>query len=372
MKNDLIIMFSGDVCFCGNFRKAFHQASDIFQSQLSNLLKQSDFHVTNLEGPIVEAETDDIHSLTNPAGIISYLKKHHIDVYNVANNHMFDLKNAGWLTTHDELKNEGVKFLGAGNDLDEASKVLYLSKKDVKVGLISICAYSNDYADYEQSGTFSSSKKKLLNQKITESKSEADYTGIIFHGGEEYSFFPSPQKRHFLRSLAAKHKPDFIVSHHSHTLQGMEQIGKCIVFYSLGNFIFDYPPHRQFDGTESGGLLQLHFTKQGIHHNLHLITINRDIATISVTKNDAYLHKICNFSNYHKKWQREAYRVITERKEILPNTEKSLKNEPVSKLLISKRFYARILTIVGSKNLRTRYFAAFIHYLRSKINRDKH
>ena len=372
MKNDMVIMFSGDVCFCGNFRKAFHQASDIFHSQLTDLLKQSNFHVTNLEGPIVKSKSDDIHSLTNPPGTISYLKKRHIDVFNVSNNHMFDFENDGWLTTRNELKNEGVHFLGAGDNLDEASKVLYLSKNDVNVGLISICDYSKVYAGYNQPGIFSASKKKLLNQKITESKLKADYTGIIFHGGEEYSSFPSPQKRNFLRDLATKYKPDFIVSHHSHTLQGFEYIKNCIVFYSLGNFIFDYPPHRQFDGTELGGLLQLHFTKQGINHNLHLISINRDIAIIGVTKNDAFITKICNFSNYYKKWQYEAYRVITKREEILPNTEKSLKKIPFSKLIISKRFYRRILTIVGSKNLRIRYFAAFIHYLRSKISRDIH
>ena len=59
-----------------------------------------------------------------------------------------------------------------------------------------------------------------------------------FHFGEEYDFAPSNRQRE-IAELAAQAGADVVVGHHPHVLLPAERIGDTLVFYSLGNFVFD-------------------------------------------------------------------------------------------------------------------------------------
>ena len=54
---------------------------------------------------------------------------------------------------------------------------------------------------------------------------------------------------------------DIIVAHHPHTVQGYEKINNKMIFYSLGNFIFDTDFQRAQKGTDKGIVLKIEFTK---------------------------------------------------------------------------------------------------------------
>ena len=69
---------------------------------------------------------------------------------------------------------------------------------------------------------------------------------------------------------------DVVVGHHPHVPENYEIFddGKMI-FYSLGNFIFDTPYQRAQFNTDKGIVLQLHFTKDSYSFTAHGLKIDR-------------------------------------------------------------------------------------------------
>ena len=71
--------------------------------------------------------------------------------------------------------------------------------------------------------------------------------------GEEYSEVASASK-HKLESVLAENSTDIIIGHHPHVVQNIEKINETLVFYSLGNYIFD----QYFsDSVQKGLMLKL-------------------------------------------------------------------------------------------------------------------
>ncbi len=58
------------------------------------------------------------------------------------------------------------------------------------------------------------------------------------HWGVEYDSSPNPRQKEIGRALVDA-GADIIVGHHSHTLQPVEIYKGKVIFYSLGNFVFD-------------------------------------------------------------------------------------------------------------------------------------
>ncbi|MBO5488817.1 MAG: CapA family protein, partial [Eubacterium sp.] len=54
---------------------------------------------------------------------------------------------------------------------------------------------------------------------------------------------------------------DIVVAHHPHVPMNYERIGEKMVFYSLGNFIFDTDYQRAQLNTDAGILLKINFTE---------------------------------------------------------------------------------------------------------------
>jgi poly-gamma-glutamate synthesis protein (capsule biosynthesis protein) len=54
---------------------------------------------------------------------------------------------------------------------------------------------------------------------------------------------------------------DIVVAHHPHVPMNYETVGDKIIFYSLGNFIFDTDYQRSQFNTEFGLLVKLNFTE---------------------------------------------------------------------------------------------------------------
>lgn len=74
---------------------------------------------------------------------------------------------------------------------------------------------------------------------VIEQNAKKDIPDIVFaHWGSEYQQAPSvSQKAASYRFFDAG--ADIIIGHHPHVVQPFEKIGEKLVFYSLGNFIFD-------------------------------------------------------------------------------------------------------------------------------------
>ena len=73
---------------------------------------------------------------------------------------------------------------------------------------------------------------------VRAARREADWVVVSLHWGLEYARTPVPRQTE-LSHLLAREGVDLILGHHPHVLEPVERIGDTLIFYSLGNLIFD-------------------------------------------------------------------------------------------------------------------------------------
>jgi len=372
--NRISISFVGDVSFTGVFSKINFDNHTIFSSDIKNLFLSNDFNVCNLEGPV--GSTDFINpDKTNISGnikTIELLSEHNIKVFNLSNNHIFDCGKSGLNATIDLIDKNKCQFFGAGENLTKASEILYISKNGITVSLIGISDKNNNCATSNNPGVFCAENTKLLKSKIIEAKKNSDYVILNYHGGEEYTYYPSPKKYKFLRKLSKIKEVDLIICHHSHTFQGIEKTDKKLIFYSLGNFIFDIPSHKLYNNTEKSCILNLQFYKNEIDFRLIPIFINSEKCKIEIgdKSNLEFINEISNFENYGHKWKKDAYRVVYERNKIveskISSSEKLLRNSKFYKIVFSAKFYNKVFKLLTRTIDRQIFISAFMYKLFNK------
>lgn len=219
------------------------QFDDIFQS-IKPLTEMCDYSLVNLEAPITpEGCLDSINKvgprISTSKGVISLLKNAGFDCVTLANNHFRDFGETGTKTTIDSLKSENIDFLGGGNDLEEASKVLYKRFAEKTIAFVNFCENEFSVATEDTSG---SNKLELIDNyhQITEAKSKADIVVVIVHGGHEHYQLPSPRMIKLYRWLIDI-GANAVINHHQHCYSGYEIYKEAPIFYGIGNFCFDWP-----------------------------------------------------------------------------------------------------------------------------------
>lgn len=187
-----------------------------------------------------------------------------------------DAGEEGMAKTLEEARRAGALTLGAGRNLKEASAPLYLPDAG-GIGMIGV-GYQRGCkpAGEEKAGCFNWSDYDLIEERIQEIKKHCRWCVIVSHGGEEFTSLPTPYTRdRYLRYLEMG--ADVIVSHHPHVPMNYEMVGEKVIFYSLGNFIFDTDYQRAQYNTEKGILVKLHFTKEKMDFEAMGLCIERGL-----------------------------------------------------------------------------------------------
>lgn len=367
------ITFTGDLCVSGLFAENMNNNKELFAEEIKNHLKSSDYTVTNLEGPTTN--TPFFHStntlLKSPTNTIESLVKQKINIFNLANNHILDFGVDGLQNTISEIKKNNVPYFGAGFSISEKIRPCIITKNNISVALIGITETTPNYIKNAQ--VFSAKDFKLLKEVIKETYKKVNHIILNFHGGEEYTLYPSPVKRSLLKKIAKIKGVSMVIAHHSHTFQGIEKINSKLIFYSLGNFVFDIPNHKIYDHTDYGALLKLNIDLKDINYTIIPFSINKGfISTYDQESFKKHIIKISNFSNYKNKWRSEAFRVLFRKnnsKIIEEEKKDTLQNKSIIKLLFSKKFYSKSWLILNDNILRSLYISALIHKIRLKIQK---
>ena len=98
---------------------------------------------------------------------------------------------------------------------------------------------------------------------------------MVAHGGEEFTALPSPYTRDRYHEYL-KMGADMVISHHPHVPMNYETVGDKVIFYSLGNFIFDTDYQRSQYNTESGLFIKLKLTEESYSWEPYGIMIDRE------------------------------------------------------------------------------------------------
>ncbi len=265
MKDKTSLVFTGDIGF-DRYMYGKWDDDNLLSSDVLQFLHSADHVIANVEGPVAEAPQNTTQSgvqqllhTIDPAAI-KVFKNMKTDIWNICNNHIMDAGEYGIRCTLEYAKENGVHTIGAGINIDEARKPVILNEAG-GIGLFGV-GYQRACrkADENKAGCYSWSDLDAIQNTINEIKSKCRWCVVVAHAGEEFTPLPSPYTReryHKYLEMGA----DIVVAHHPHVPMNYETVGDKIIFYSLGNFIFDTDYQRSQFNTEYGILVKLNFTE---------------------------------------------------------------------------------------------------------------
>lgn len=192
-----------------------------------DLLKEK-IVVGNFEAsvPKVHIPTEDFEmKFSVPAHNISGLGEVGITHLSLANNHSLDHGGDGYINTVEELEENKIAVFGHPTKLGTGS-VEYVVIEDKIVAIIGINA------------TYYYPNSTSWETLVIEASERSDFQLVYIHWGDEYESIHSQHQEKLAHELV-DHGVDLIVGHHPHVVQDVERYKNGLIFYSLGNFIFD-------------------------------------------------------------------------------------------------------------------------------------
>ena len=253
------IAFTGDLAFSKHFSGKFSDEK-LLSDEIVEFLSSSDYTVVNVEGAVSaeKASADKALVHSNPVECVEWIKKINGNIWNLANNHTTDCGKSGVKSSIDTAHENGFLTIGIGMNEAEAKKTVII-KESGGIGIVSVTCFAT-FAKGDDFGCFSCNDEEEIKKAIEEVKKENRWCIIVTHEGHEFAQIPLPYLRNkYHRYL--EYGADIVVGHHPHVVQNYEKVGDKIIFYSLGNFIFDTDYQRLQNYTENGMLIKLTFTE---------------------------------------------------------------------------------------------------------------
>ena len=146
------------------------------------------------------------------------------------------------LDTLDTLTNADIKYFGAGANLEEAMKPVYVELGGKKVAFVAASRAEKNkmtpQATEEEPGILRCYDPALFIEVIQEARANADFVVACVHWGTERSTVLEDAQLETARQYIDA-GADMIIGSHSHCLQGMEYYNGKPIVYSLGNYWFD-------------------------------------------------------------------------------------------------------------------------------------
>lgn len=277
------LTFTGDIAFSKYFKD--HWEKEFLDEKIKDFLHEADHVVANVESPLTQSGISskmEISHLTNP-GAYKWFESISADIWTIANNHILDCGEIGMSDTMDAAKKCGAVTVGAGKNIDEASKYITLDT-DGGIGIFAVTYKRAEFIRATESapGCVLFDETKRIKKIIKEIKEKNKWCIIIAHGGDEFSNLPMPYMRKLYKKFL-RFGADVVVGHHPHVVQNYEKVGNKMIFYSLGNFVFDTDYQRKQKYSEYGILLNLKFEKDTFSWDYLATKVNRESQTVEST-----------------------------------------------------------------------------------------
>lgn len=218
--------------------------------EVGDKLREADVVFVNLESPIVEncPRFNSGFKFCAEPRMVEGLVWAGVDVANLANNHILNFGAVGLSQTEKYLKRAGIKFVYGLTGLNLVTAEV--EKKGTKFEFLGF-----NLVDQELSEAYL--------DVVREAKKRVDIVVVAVHWGVEYSREPTAQQRDWAQKLVEA-GADVIAGAHPHWVQPTEEIEiengdlrrKGMVFWSLGNFVFDQMWSRE---TREGLAVKIEF-----------------------------------------------------------------------------------------------------------------
>ncbi len=240
------LLFAGDVYLSNHVLNAYDQAGGIrgvLDDSIRQEIAEADYFMVNQEFPFSDRGTaaeDKQFTFRLPVSRIPILQEMGIDMVTLANNHALDFGTEALLDTCAALEQAGIRYVGAGPDLERAKRLETVEIKGKTIGFLGATRVIPVYswtAGAGIPGMFSAYDPAPVLEEIQKAKGVCDYLVIYVHWGVERSEQPEAYQRTMGRQFIDA-GADLVIGSHPHVLQGIEYYKDKPIVYSLGNFVF--------------------------------------------------------------------------------------------------------------------------------------
>ncbi len=256
------LVFAGDIMLDRGVRRKTEEHGEDYTFPFliikDDLVGDTDIMFGNLESVISDQGRDvgGQYSFRAPPEAVEALRYLSFDIVSLANNHAFDWGRDAFEDTMKRLQEEEIEYAGAGFDYEEAhtAKTITLGDDALKVGFLGYTEFLFPYAIAQEnrSGVTDFTEENMV-RDIEKAKEEVDILIVTFHYGTEYQREPNEKQIRWSQK-AIDAGADFVIGHHPHVTQPVEEYNNSFIAYSLGNFVFDQYFSEE---TMSGFLLEV-------------------------------------------------------------------------------------------------------------------
>ena len=225
------ILFVGDIMLGRDIEsKRDKRGGDYPFGNVTGEFDKYDLVFGNLEGPILSD-----HKKT-PVGSMSFsfdesaaesLSKAGVDIVSLSNNHTADQGQSGLIETINFLTDQSVLPSGHPNVVSRED-VTYANLNGYQIIFVSL-NFTYGYGGLDDAASL---------VKELRGDSQEAFLVVSVHWGDEYQTKSNARQQEAAR-LLIDNGVDLIIGSHPHVVQEMETYKSKLIFYSLGNFIFD-------------------------------------------------------------------------------------------------------------------------------------
>jgi hypothetical protein len=266
--------------FVGDVMPGKEEITEPLDMSILKDFQKSDIVLGNLESPIaVEPPLKvNLHKipLWSAAKNADAFKKFHFTLFNVNNNHTFDLFEKGLNETISILNELRIKAFGLNYGM--ISQFRIIDKDNIRLGFLGV-----NWIQPEFNVHLFDNLKKINIRKL---KKNVDFLICCLHWGDDHNIFINREQQQIARKLIDQGF-DLIIGSHPHVPQGWEIYKGKYIFYSLGNFIFtpkesyDYLPYKaHYDNHRENILFERVESKIGLYIKIIFFKKNYNVMEV--------------------------------------------------------------------------------------------
>ena len=243
--NPVRLAFAGDVHFESPIRQELDADPRQVLRSIRPVLGDADLTVVNLETAITNRGTPQSKAYTfrAPATAFAALEAGGVDVASMANNHGMDFGLTGMRDSIAAARRAGFPVIGIGLDAKQAYEPYRATIRGQRIAVLAATQVLDDHlisawsADPHGPGLASAKDVPRLQQAVREARKTSDTVVVFLHWGLELASCPTSDQTTLARQLTAA-GADIVVGAHAHRLLGTGRMGKALVSYGLGNFVW--------------------------------------------------------------------------------------------------------------------------------------
>lgn len=237
------VLITGDFCPINRIEKLALSGdySSVFNDFIE-ILRGNDLNITDLECPLTFAEAGRAktgpHQKAHPdcVRILTYAD---IGLVAMANNHIMDYGSQGVHDTIELCAASGISSVGVGSTETDAARAFTIKIRNKSLAILNFA--DNEFIS-SPDGMYTCppvDPVKIYNE-LRRVRASHDFVIILLHTGNEFFDLPSPRTKALFRYLIDI-GADVVISNHTHAYSGFEVYKTKLIFYGLGNFVYDWP-----------------------------------------------------------------------------------------------------------------------------------